>query len=85
MRAFGFVCLGIVVGGAVGLFGGFFGGGWIAEMDDPRCFEGSCGLAAITIAPLTGFFGAIFGPLVALGLMSWRDRRRKRKAAASAA
>jgi hypothetical protein len=81
MRVFWFLCLGVVVGGAAGLLGGFFIGAWLAEIDDPRCFEGSCGLAGVVMGEISGFFGAIFGPLAAIGLLSLYEQRRAKNSA----
>jgi hypothetical protein len=84
MRGFGFAILGFLVLTAAGLIGGFYGGAWLAEMDDPRCFEGSCGLAGVAIAQIAGFVGAVAGPFAGLGLMWWIDRRKAKRAGPTA-
>ncbi|TPI17013.1 DUF2569 domain-containing protein [Mesorhizobium sp. B4-1-3] len=65
--------LGIILGGAVGAFGGFFAGSLIAELTHMSCFEGACGF----FAAFVGLGGLIVG-VIAGGIFAiWRVNRRR--------
>jgi hypothetical protein len=65
--------LGIILGGAVGAFGGFFAGSLIADLTHMSCFEGACGFFAAFVGLGGLIVGAIAGGIFAI----WRVNRRR--------
>ncbi|BCM21615.1 hypothetical protein [Mesorhizobium sp. J8] len=65
--------LGIILGGAVGAFGGFFAGSLIADLTHMSCFEGACGFFAAFVGLGGLIVGAIAGGIFAI----WPVNRRR--------
>ncbi|WP_296737696.1 hypothetical protein [Mesorhizobium sp.] len=65
--------LGVILGGAIGAFGGFFAGSLIADATQMSCFEGACGFFAAFVGLAGLAVGAIAGGIFAI----WRVNRRK--------